>query len=111
MTLLPLDSPDLVRLVAAWMSARENYQWLDFGHGRQVLTPEWLRIATQRDTEVLRVFTGDDDRTPVGVVGLTEVDRIFRTARIWVVAGDKSYPARRHATRAAARLPTHRLHD
>lgn len=106
MKLLPLDTPDLLRLVAGWMSSRENYQWLDFGNGRQILSPEWLKIATQRDTEVLRVFTGDDDRTPVGVVGLTNVDRAFKTARIWIVAGDKSFRARGHATRAARRLLT-----
>ncbi|MBI4169878.1 MAG: GNAT family N-acetyltransferase [Acidobacteria bacterium] len=106
MKLLPLDSPELLRLVAGWMSGKENYQWLDFGNGRQILTPEWLKIATQRETEVLRVFTSDDDRTPVGVVGLTNVDRAFRTARIWVVSGDKSFRARGHATRAASRLLT-----
>ncbi|HEV8702653.1 MAG TPA: GNAT family protein [Candidatus Polarisedimenticolia bacterium] len=106
MKLLPLDSPELIRLVASWMSSKENYQWLDFGNGRQILTPEWLKIATQRDSEVLRVFTGEDDRTPVGVVGLTGVDRAFGTARIWVVAGDKSFRARGHATRAAGRLLT-----
>src|SRR5882672_5652290 len=91
MRLLPLDSPELIRLVADWMSRRENYEWLDFGNGKQVLTPEWLKISTQRDTEVLRVFTADDDATPVGIVGLTNVDRVFRTARIWVVVGDKSF--------------------
>ena len=69
MRLLPLDSPELIRLVAGWMSRKENYEWLDFGNGKQVLTPEWLKIATQRDTEVLRVFTEDDDAAPVGIVG------------------------------------------
>ena len=106
MKLLPLDREDLIRLVASWMAGRENYEWLDFGSGRQVLTPEWLKIAIQRDTEVLRAFTGEDDRTPIGVVGLTGVDRAFGTARIWVVAGDKSFRARGHATRAASRLLT-----
>ena len=104
MKLLPLDSPELIRLVAGWMSRKENFQWLDFGNGRQILTPEWLKIATQRDTELLRVFTADDDSAPVGIVGLTNIDRVFRTARIWVVVGDKSFGARGHATRAASRL-------
>ncbi len=104
MKLLALDSPELIRLVAGWMSRKENYEWLDFGNGKQVLTPEWLKIATQRDTELLRVFTADDDSAPVGIVGLTNIDRVFRTARIWVVVGDKSFGARGHATRAASRL-------
>ncbi len=111
MKLLPLDSPELIRLVADWMSRKENYQWLDFGNGRQVLTPEWLKISTQRDTEVLRVFTSEDGGAPVGIVGLTNVDRTFGTARIWVVAGDKSFGARGLATRAASMLLTHAFRD
>ena len=106
MKLLPLESPELIRVVADWLSRKDNYEWLDFGNGKQILTPEWLKISTQRDTEVLRVFTSDDDRTPVGIVGLTNVDRTFRTARIWVVVGDKSFGARGHATRAASKLLT-----
>jgi len=111
MKLLPLDNPDLIRLVAGWMSRKENYQWLDFGNGRQVLTAEWLKIATQKETELLRVFTRDEGDEPVGVVGLTSVDRIFGTARIWVVAGDKSYGARGLATRAASMLLTIAFRD
>jgi len=111
MKLLPLENSDLIRLVADWLSRRENYQWLDFGNGKQILTPEWLKISTQRDTEVLRAYTLDDDTTPVGVVGLTNVDRAFRTARIWVVAGDKAFGARGHASRAASRLLTHAFRD
>ena len=111
MKLLPLDSPELIRLVADWLSRKDNYEWLDFGNGKQILTPEWLKISTQRDTEVLRVFTSDDDRTPVGIVGLTNVDRAFGTARIWVVVGDKSYGARGYATQAASRLLTYAFRE
>jgi RimJ/RimL family protein N-acetyltransferase len=111
MRLLRLESPELIRLVAGWMSRKENYQWLDFGNGRQILTPEWLKISSQRDTEVLRAFTSDDDTTPIGVVGLTGVDRGFKTARIWVVAGEKSFAARGHATLASSRLLTFGFND
>jgi RimJ/RimL family protein N-acetyltransferase len=106
MNLLPIDTPERLRLVASWMAREENYRWLDFGNGRQVLTPEWLRIATQRETELLRLYTLDGSETPAGVVGLTNIDRPFRTARIWVVAGDKTFAARGHATEAARRLLT-----
>jgi RimJ/RimL family protein N-acetyltransferase len=106
MRLLPLDTPELIRRVASWLSLKENYEWLDFGNGKQILSPEWLKIATQRDTEVLRVYTSDDGATPLGVVGLTNVDRAFRTARVWVVAGDKSFAARGKATRAVSMLLT-----
>jgi RimJ/RimL family protein N-acetyltransferase len=107
MNLLPLDTSEQVRLVADWLSRKENYQWLDFGGGRQILTPEWLAIARQRDTEVLRLYTGNGGTQPLGVVGLTAIDRGFRTARIWVVAGEKGFAARGYATRAASRLITH----
>jgi len=107
MKLLPLNTPELIRQVAAWLSRKENYEWLDFGNGKQILSPEWLKISTQRDTEILRVFTADDDTTPLGVVGLTNVDRIFRTARVWVVAGEKSFASRGHATRAVSMLLTY----
>lgn len=89
------------------MALKENYQWLDFGNGRQILTPEWLAIAAQRDTEILRAFTADDPGRPVGVIGLTNLDRSFRTARIWAVAGDTSFRSRGFATRAASALLTY----
>src|SRR6266850_521660 len=76
MNLLPIDTPERLRLVATWMGREENYQWLDVGE------------------------------TPAGVVGLTNIDRPFRTARIWVVAGEKTFAARGHATDAARRLLT-----
>jgi RimJ/RimL family protein N-acetyltransferase len=105
MQLKPLDSPELIRLVADWLGRKENYQWLDFGEGRQLLTPEWLKIMTQRDSRVLRVYTSDDGK-PIGVVGLEDVNRTFKTARIWVVAGEKAYGARGYATRATSKMLT-----
>lgn len=111
MQLKPIDSPELLRLVASWMAKRENYQWLDFGGGRQILTPEWLKIMTQRDTHVLRVFTADDDETPVGVVALEDVNRSFKTARFWCVAGEKAFRFRGLATRAASELLTLAFRD
>jgi len=107
MKLLPLDSSERIHHVARWLSMKENYQWLDFGNGRQILTPEWLKISTQRPTEVVRLFTAGPGETPIGVVGLTEMDRAFGTARVWVVAGDKSFRVRGHATLAASRLLSH----
>src|SRR5882672_1348672 len=106
MQLLPLDSPERIRLVVHWLRQKENYQWLDFGDGRQLVSPEWLKIAMQRGSHVLRLFTTDTDNTPVGVVALGGINPHFKTANIWVVVGDKSYLARGHATRAASRMLT-----
>src|SRR5438046_10052324 len=102
MKLLPIDSPALIETVAGWLGQKENYQWLDFGQGVQRLTPVALKLMTQRDIHFLRVFTGDDDTTLAGVVGLTNVDRTFRTASVWTVLGNKGQGG--CGRRATARL-------
>ena len=106
MQLLPLDSPERIQLVAHWLAQKENYQWLDFGDGRQLVSAEWLKIAIQRGSYVLRLFTSEDDRTPIGVVGFSNINPHFKTASIWVVVGDKSYRARGYANRAASEMLT-----
>lgn len=109
MKLRPIDSPELIELVAGWLSQKENGQWLDFG-GRPI-TPELVKVMAQREANVLRVFTADDDETPIGVVGFHNVDRQFKTATIWVVLGDKSYARRGYTTRAVSRMLTLGFHE
>src|SRR2546426_12419457 len=46
---------------------------------------------TQRDIQVIRAYTADHGDLPVGVVGLTNVDRKFKTASLWAVLGNKRY--------------------
>jgi RimJ/RimL family protein N-acetyltransferase len=106
MRLRPVDTPELILLVADWLSQKENYQWIDFGDGRQVVTPEWLKIAMQRGILVLRVFTADDDESPIGVAGLSNVNRRFKTATYWVVLGDKAFAGHGYATRATSAMLT-----
>jgi len=106
MKLTPIDSPERIRLVAGWLAEKENSQWLDFGDGRQLLSPESLKIATQRGTHVLRIFTSDVDDLPIGVVGLNNVNPHLRTANLWVVLGDKSYAGQGYASRAASKMLT-----
>jgi RimJ/RimL family protein N-acetyltransferase len=105
MRLLPLDRPELIGLVAGWLAQAENHKWLDFGGGRPP-TPALLKIMVQRDTNLLRVFTTDDDTTPVGVVGLNDIDRHHKTAMLWGVMGDKAYARCGYTTRALSRLLT-----
>jgi RimJ/RimL family protein N-acetyltransferase len=90
MKLLPLDKPELIELAGRWLSAPENARWLDFGNGVQCVTPVILKVMTQRDIHCLRLYTGDDGETPAGVVGLSNIDRRFRTASVWCVLGDKT---------------------
>src|SRR5437899_2483759 len=104
MKLLPLDSPELIELVAGWLGKYDNYKWLDFGTGVQQITPITLKIMSQRNIHVFRVYTADDDDLPIGVVGLTNVDRNFKTASLWAVLGNKRYGG--HTTEACHHMLT-----
>jgi RimJ/RimL family protein N-acetyltransferase len=101
MKLLPLDSPELIELAAGWLAQKEIYQWLDFGGGRQIVTPALLKIMAQRDTHFLRLYASPRDGAPIGLCGLNNVDRVSRTAMFWGAAGDKSFRNRGYGTLAA----------
>jgi RimJ/RimL family protein N-acetyltransferase len=109
--LLPLSTPADVELAAAWLQLKENYQWLDFGNGRQAVTPTLLRIMLQRETYFIRIYTSEYENTPIGIVGLNNIDRNFRTGTLWGVAGDKSFRHRGSAQPAASRLLTLAFRD
>lgn len=106
MKLLPLDQPELYETVAGWLALPENHQWLDFGHGQQPFTPALVRIMAQRGSHFMRVYTSDRDDTPIGVVGLTHVDHVFKTATFWGLSGDKSFRNRGYSTIASSKLMT-----
>lgn len=106
MKLLPLDTPEVLELVARWLAEKENHEWLDFGADRGQMTPAFVKVMAQRPNNVLRVFTADDERTPIGVVGLNNVNRRFKTAMVWVVLGDKSHARKGYATRAVSKMLT-----
>jgi len=111
MNLRRIDGPELLELAARWLAREEDSQWFHPRNPRQAVSPEWLKIVIQRGDDVLRVFTTDKNEVPIGVVGLSEVDRNFRTARIWVLVGDKSFHARGYATRAASKMLTIAFHE
>ena len=106
MQLKPADSPELLRLVAGWLSEPENYQWLDFGDGRQPVSPEWLKIAMQRGTHVLRIFTADETTRRSGWSASATSTRTSRPAIFWVVLGDKAYAGQGYASRATSKMLT-----
>src|SRR5436190_2127896 len=107
MQLIPIATPDLVNVVALWLADKRNHQWLDFGNGVQSLSPASLKIMTQKDMHVLRVFTDDDECLPIGVIGLSNVDRSFNTATIWIALGEKRFSMKGYAYRAAAEMLTY----
>ncbi|MBI4638173.1 MAG: GNAT family N-acetyltransferase [Candidatus Rokubacteria bacterium] len=104
MELKPLDDPKLLEQIAEWMALKENYQWLDFGSGKQMLSAVSLKIMAQRDIHVIRAFTDDSGEVPIGVVGLSNVDRRFKTATPWCVLGDKRYAGRGYGNRALSKI-------
>ena len=106
MRLLPLDSPGLLELAARWLEAKENHQWLDFGNGRQVVTPSLLKIMAQRETHFIRMYAADRDEIPLGIVALNNVDRVAKTATLWAVAGDKAFSSRGYVSLATSMFLT-----
>lgn len=111
MKLLPLESSELIDVAAGWLAREENYRWLDFGAGRQRVSPPLLKVMAQRDSHFIRIYTADPGDTPVGIVGLNSVDRAFRTATLWGVAGDKSFRSRGLATFAGSLFLTLAFRD
>lgn len=106
MSLRALSTKEDFELAAGWLQQKENHQWLDFGNGRQRITPELLRIMAQRDAHLIRLYCVPGDERPIGIVALYNVDRNMRTATLWVVAGEKSFRHRGWAQVAASRLLT-----
>ena len=105
MQLLPIDSPALMSLATRWLGEQDNYQWLDFGDGRQIVTPALLKIMLQRNTHFLRTYTNFDG-VPIGVVALNSIDRRSGTGTFWGLTGDKRFRNRGYATIAADRFLT-----
>src|SRR5436305_14938511 len=91
-------------IIACMLGKAENYKWLDFVNVVQRVTSITLRIMSQRGIHVFRIYTAGDEDAPAGVVGLTNVDRNFKTASLWAVLGNKRYGG--HTTEAAHHMPT-----
>lgn len=103
MKLRPVDNSHL-DLVGGWLAQKENYQWLDFDNGPQVITPTTLKIMMQRDTHLLRIFTADTDDVPAGIVALSNINRRFKTAMPWCVLGNRNYRGHGLASRAVSAI-------
>ena len=93
-----------IPIVADWLARKETYQWLDFGGGRQVLRAGSLKIMSQRDIHLLRVYCSESGEAPVGLVALSDVDRTFKTARLWYLLGNTDFAGRGLTTRAVSHL-------
>lgn len=102
LVLRPLDADDVERC-AAWLAEPRNHQWLDSG-GVQALSAVSLRIMTQRDVHLIRTFSPAPDHPPIGIVALSRINRLFRSASLWYVLGDKRFARQGWVTTAVGRL-------
>lgn len=111
MKLAPLDATTLP-VVAEWLGREDVYRWLDFGLGVQRITLPALKLMAQRDIHCLRVHTAEEeDAPPIGIIGMSNISKAFRTATIWAVLGERSHGGRGHTYRATARLLTYAFRD
>lgn len=101
-TLRPLDD-DGLRLAASWLAQPDNYRWLDFGAGRQEVTPGQLKLMHGRASHRFRLF-GPEAGPAIGLVALSDLSRVFETGMLWYVLGDKSVGGRGYTTRAVKLL-------
>lgn len=104
MRLVPLVTAEHLEQAARWLADPGTCAWLDFGNGVQSPGPASLKMMAQKDTHALRLFTADEDDHPIGLVGLSNIDRRFKTATIWIALGEKHYSARGYAYRAGAAM-------
>ena len=97
----PATTADL-EVAARWLAEPTIAKWLDFGPGRDSPSALALKVAVTRGTDVLFAFAPDRQTAPIGVVGLGNIHRRFRTGMLWYALGDAGYSRRGLTTRAAA---------
>jgi RimJ/RimL family protein N-acetyltransferase/acyl carrier protein len=95
-----------IKMIASWMTNKQNYRWLDFGSGVQKLEAPAIKLMTQRKIHELRTFTADDSEKPIGLIGLSDINKNFKTATLWYVLGDKNYSGQNYTTKAVSSMLT-----
>lgn len=103
MQLRPLKSSD-IQLVSEWMGDKENYKWLDFGAGHQILSAASLAVMSKRPLHCLRLFVPSGGDAAAGLVALSNVTTEFKSATLWYVLGDKSHSGRGYTSKAVGKM-------
>jgi RimJ/RimL family protein N-acetyltransferase len=103
MNLVPLDDVT-IPMVASWLGRKENYQWLDFGNGKQSLDAVILRLMIHRPVHHLRLFAAGNPATPIGIVAFSQIDPNFGVAQLWYVLGDRTYAGRGYTSAAVSAM-------
>jgi RimJ/RimL family protein N-acetyltransferase len=105
MILRPVERAD-EDIVIAWLARKENYQWLDFGNGSQLLSPILPKVMLRKDSNLCQVFTSDSAEAPIGLVALSNVNHNFRSAMLWYVLGEKRSGGQGYTSRAVSEVLT-----
>ena len=103
MEMKPLESSN-IGVVAGWLSDPHNYKWLDFGNRIQRLSPAVLKLMSTKPKHCLNFYSSSGGEHPIGLVGLTNIDKHFNTAVLWYVLGDKMFANQGYTTAAVWKL-------
>jgi RimJ/RimL family protein N-acetyltransferase len=93
-----------IGIVAGWLNRPENYEWVSFANGLPIISPARLEQMTQNEKHCLMVYGFNGAEEPWGLVALSNIDRIFKTALLWYVLGNKEFARYGHTSYAVYRL-------
>jgi RimJ/RimL family protein N-acetyltransferase len=94
-TLSPLTA-ESIAAATVWLNEPANYKWLDFGAGRQQLSPTALHYMSRSGAHYIRACHDATGRL-VGIAGLQHVDSKFKSAMLWGVRPRLRPPTRSNA--------------
>lgn len=95
---------DDIATVSNWLSDQDNYKWLDFGNGVQKIGAPTLKMMMQRKIHEMRLYTTDNKDEPMGLVALSNINTVFKSAVIWCILGNKKAARKNYTSRAVGKM-------
>jgi len=95
----PFD-PRWTAVAASWLNNEQNWKWIQAGSRAPRLDPVTFRIMTQRPSHSFHLFFDDERSEPIGLVALSDLDVVSRSASVWCVLGEKECAGRGYSSRA-----------
>lgn len=99
MRLTPLTDQHLA-VAESWLHQEKTVQWLDFGGDRQGPSVNTLGMMLRSPSHRMMLICADLDDRPVGLMALSQINRVHRTAAFWGLRADIQSTDRRNATDA-----------
>jgi RimJ/RimL family protein N-acetyltransferase len=88
LTLKKMETSD-IKLVKNWLEDRDNNIWLDSIFQQEELNEAMLAIMLMKKDHRTYIIMAENE--PAGIIGLTEIDDVNRSANLWNVLGNKAY--------------------